>query len=132
MALKTVYLKRSAVQGKVPTTSSLGLGEIAINTYDGRLFIKKDDGTQSILEVGVKENLKITQYVYDFDATSNQTDFVVSGKVFSNAECQVFTEGIKDRPNTYTVTDNGTDTTISFTNGKNPNDWVEIIIFGVE
>jgi hypothetical protein len=51
MALK-IELKRSAVPGKVPTTSSLELGEIAINTYDGKLFYKQDiSGTESIVEV---------------------------------------------------------------------------------
>jgi len=48
----TVKLKRSAVQGRVPSTSDLALGEIALNTYDGKLFIKKDDGTASVVEVG--------------------------------------------------------------------------------
>ena len=36
----------------VPTTTQLALGEVAINTYDGKVFIKKDDGTESIVEVG--------------------------------------------------------------------------------
>ena len=46
-----VVLKRSAVSGRNPTTSDLALGELAINTYDGNLFFKKDDGTASILSV---------------------------------------------------------------------------------
>ena len=48
MALK---MKRSAVAGKVPTTTQLELGELAVNTYDGRLFLKKDDGTEAIVEI---------------------------------------------------------------------------------
>jgi hypothetical protein len=41
------------VQGAVPTTSQLELGELAINTYDGKLFLKRDDGlAQYIVEVG--------------------------------------------------------------------------------
>ena len=48
---QTIKLKRSATQGNVPTTSQLELGELAINTYDGLLFIKKDDGTSSIVRV---------------------------------------------------------------------------------
>jgi len=47
----TVVLKRSAVQGKTPTTSDLALGELALNTYDGNLFFKKDSGTASIVSV---------------------------------------------------------------------------------
>lgn len=49
---QTIRLKRSAVQGKVPTTGDLNLGELAINTYDGKLYLKKDSGTASIVEVG--------------------------------------------------------------------------------
>jgi hypothetical protein len=47
----TVKLKRSAVQGKAPQTSDLELGELALNTHDGNLFFKKDDGTASIVSV---------------------------------------------------------------------------------
>ena len=47
-----IQVKRSAVPSKVPTTSDLDLGEIAINTYDGIAYIKKDNGTQSIVPVG--------------------------------------------------------------------------------
>lgn len=48
----TVKLKRSAVQGKQPTTANLELGELALNTYDGKLYTKKDDGSASIVEIG--------------------------------------------------------------------------------
>lgn len=48
----TVVLKRSSVAGKIPSTSDLQLGEIAINTNDGSLFFKKDvSGTETILSV---------------------------------------------------------------------------------
>ena len=48
----TFKLKRSAVQGRVPTTGDLQLGELALNTYDGKLYTKKDNGTASIVEIG--------------------------------------------------------------------------------
>jgi hypothetical protein len=44
--------KRTNVQGRVPTTSDLVLGQLAINTHDGKLFLKKDDGSESIVEIG--------------------------------------------------------------------------------
>lgn len=47
----TIKIRRSATQGATPTTAQLALGELAINTYDGKLFLKKDDGTESIVEV---------------------------------------------------------------------------------
>lgn len=45
---QTIKLKRSAVAGKVPTTGSLDLGELAVNTSDGKVYLKKDNGIQSI------------------------------------------------------------------------------------
>ena len=47
-----IKVKRSAEESKVPTTAQLELGELAINTYDGRIYIKKDNGTASVVEVG--------------------------------------------------------------------------------
>ena len=45
---QTIKLKRSSTQSAVPTTAQLVLGEVAINTYDGKMYIKKDDGNTSI------------------------------------------------------------------------------------
>jgi len=54
----TVVLKRSAVQGKTPTTGDLALGEMAVNTYDGNLFFKRDvGGTESVVRVATNTNL---------------------------------------------------------------------------
>ena len=44
--------KRSAVPAKIPSIADLALGELAINTYDGKVYTKKDDGTPAIVEVG--------------------------------------------------------------------------------
>ena len=44
---------RSAVPGKAPTTAQLGLGQLALNTYDGKAYIKKSvEGVESIVELG--------------------------------------------------------------------------------
>jgi len=45
---QTVKLKRSAVAGNVPSTSNLELGELAINTNDGKIYFEKNDGSPSI------------------------------------------------------------------------------------
>jgi len=44
-------LKRSDVAGRMPGIADLEPGELAINTHDGRLFLKKDNGTASIVDV---------------------------------------------------------------------------------
>ncbi len=49
----TIKLRRSATSGAIPTTSQLALGELAMNTFDGKLFLKTDQsGTEAIVEVG--------------------------------------------------------------------------------
>ena len=45
---QTIKLKRSNTAGNLPTTSDLALGEVAINTKDGKLFLRKHvDGNNS-------------------------------------------------------------------------------------
>jgi hypothetical protein len=50
MAVK-IELKRSAIPGKVPTVEQLDLGELAINTYDGTVYLKQDNGTPQIIQL---------------------------------------------------------------------------------
>jgi len=37
-------LKRSSISGRAPDTGSLDYGELAVNTFDGILYLKKNDG----------------------------------------------------------------------------------------
>jgi len=49
----TIKIRRSATASAVPTTAQIALGELAVNTYDGKLFLKKNvSGTESIVQVG--------------------------------------------------------------------------------
>ena len=41
MSNQYLKLRRSAVPGRIPDTASLQLGEIALNTYDGKAYMKK-------------------------------------------------------------------------------------------
>lgn len=57
MSEQTIKLKRSNQTGKEPTEGQLELGEVAINTKDGKMFIKKSDEAnptpnEEIVEVG--------------------------------------------------------------------------------
>lgn len=42
MAAPVIKIKRSSVPGKIPTTASLPLGELALNTNDGKVYIQQD------------------------------------------------------------------------------------------
>ena len=134
---QTIKLKRSATQGAAPTTSNLALGEVAINTYDGKMYIKKDvGGTESIVEVGSGANtvsyLEAGMIEYEYTATSNQTTF--SGSDSNSAtlsytanSIMVFLNGVlQDDGVDYTAT-NGT--SVVFGTGLVANDEVRIVAF---
>ena len=77
-----IKMKRSAVASKVPATTDLELGELGVNTYDGKLFLKKNvGGTESIVEVGVVEGLfvKANNDTVAFTKTGNGTAQVKAG-----------------------------------------------------
>lgn len=101
---QTVKLKRSATPSNVPTTAQLDLGEVAINTYDGKMFIKKDDGTEAVVEVGAGGSTTgIDNQTYT--ATASQTTFNVNYVV---GYVEVYLNGFKLLAGTdYTAT-NGT------------------------
>lgn len=48
----TISLKRTTVAGRVPSTAQLGEGELAVNVRDGKLFLKRVAGSESIIELG--------------------------------------------------------------------------------
>ena len=131
---QTIKLRRSATAGATPTTSQLELGEVAINTYDGKMYIKKSvGGTESIVEIsgggGGAEGIFV-EYLYT--ATASQTAF--SGNDDNSAflsyevgAIQVFLNGILLDPETdYTAT-NGALVTLS--SAAAVNDYLQIFAF---
>lgn len=48
MANPTIKVKRSAVSGKIPTISQLDLGELAINTFDGKVYTEQDKSSVGV------------------------------------------------------------------------------------
>jgi hypothetical protein len=49
--MAAIKLRRSSVAGKVPATADLALGELAVNTTDGKIFFKKNDGADAIVQI---------------------------------------------------------------------------------
>lgn len=58
----TIKLKRSSVPGKVPTPESLLIGELAINTNDGDIYIKRDYFSQDA-NTQIEEVIRFTASV---------------------------------------------------------------------
>jgi hypothetical protein len=46
-----IRLKRSTIQGSAPTTSDLSTGELAINVYDGKVFLRKSGSVDVVQEL---------------------------------------------------------------------------------
>jgi len=54
MAEPIIKVKRSSVPGKIPTTTQIESGELAINTYDGKIFLQQDRSS-----AGIETNITI-------------------------------------------------------------------------
>lgn len=70
-----IRIKRSAVAGKKPTDGQLQLGELAVNFYDGKIFLKQDTGGVGvgtrIVEVGAGSTTFVGKTLY---VTENGND----------------------------------------------------------
>ncbi len=63
---------------------------------------------------------------FNFDSSSGQTVFVLNNVVGTRAT--VFVDGVKIRNTEYVLTDDGTDTTITFNQGMAENSWISVEI----
>lgn len=79
-----IKLRRSGTTGNAPDVSDLQLGELAVNTYDGKLFLKKDDGTPSVIEVGLGCDLTWTASTRTISSSSGN-NAVITNVTTSNS-----------------------------------------------
>jgi hypothetical protein len=93
-----VKLKRSATAGKVPLTTDLNLGELAVNTFDGKLYLKKNDGTDQIVEVGAGSGGGSGATAW-FKKTSNYTA-VTGDRIIADTTAGTFTITLPAIPTT--------------------------------
>ena len=70
-----IKFKRSAVQNRVPTTAQLELGELALNTYDGKLYTEINTGSAAVVEIGSK----LSSLVVDGDNGAGNGDVTFHG-----------------------------------------------------
>lgn len=97
---QNILQRRSAIQGKVPNTSSLQVGEIGINTYDGKAYIHKSGSTESIESFVITNStttgsITLTQtgsfgeLVVTQDANI-QRDLYVTNDIIGNGDIDIF------------------------------------------
>ena len=108
--MSTIKLKRSAVQGKVPLVGDLDLGEIALNTYDGKAYMKKNDGVEAVVEIGSgggggSTATSVYNYVTseNFEGDGNTATFTLSDEPFDKEHVFVTINGVHQTVNTYSV-----------------------------
>ena len=70
--------KRSSTTGLAPTTSQLAFGEIAVNTHDGTLFLKKDAGAGEVI-VTLRDIA--TSSINDLADVDTSTNAPINGQV---------------------------------------------------
>ena len=74
---QNIILKRSAVPGRVPDTGSINLGEVAINTFDGKLYFKKSGSVQSVETIVTTNSITSGSIFVSDDITIQQDLYVV-------------------------------------------------------
>ena len=105
MAEPIIRIKRSAVPGKKPTINQLPLGELAVNTNDGEVYIARERsgiGTD-IVSVGSGTTVKNILYVTENGIDSNTGKKLGDAKRTIGAALTEATSGtvIKVAPGTY-------------------------------
>lgn len=88
---KTILLhRRSAVSGSRPTEATLRVGEIGLNTYDGKAFIHKSGSVDEIVDVvvaGSNTEGDITILgTGSFGELNVTNDFNINGSIFVNGD----------------------------------------------
>tara|TARA_B100000029_G_scaffold33519_1_gene31761 strand:+ start:3639 stop:3935 length:297 start_codon:yes stop_codon:yes gene_type:complete len=81
---QVVKLKRSSVAAKVPSTSDLALGELAMNTNDGKIYFEKNDGSATIQTI-VTTNSQTTGSI-ELTAAVTASAFSGDGSALTNVE----------------------------------------------
>jgi hypothetical protein len=88
MAAPIIRIKRSAVPGKKPTVDQLPLGELALNTVEGELFVRRErDGAAGISTdiVSVGAGATVTNVLYVTEDGSDEN----TGKKLGDAKATI-------------------------------------------
>lgn len=105
-----IRLKRSSSDGAIPLVADLQTGELAVNSHNGRLFTKRDDGVvEEIVEIGAS-GPGIAQFE-TFEGDGIEDEFTLSFEVAQSKDILVTINGLLQIPGVhYIVTGTGNDT----------------------
>jgi len=130
----TIQLKRSTTASAQPAANDLVVGELAVNTADGKLYTKHTDNSivdlssAGVTSTGIKTN-------YTYTATASQTSFSGADDnsdtlSFDDSDLlNLFLNGVRLVQGTdYTA--NSSTNTVTLTTGATLNDIIDIDVFG--
>lgn len=102
----TIEIKNSSIPGKIPQTSDLILGELAINTHDGRVYLKRNvNDIETIIEVSSLYDNSNTQFSsHTISDVLGEIDEILNSKITQNTESSLSALNIGDESN-YTQID---------------------------
>ena len=128
--MSTIKLKRSAVAGKVPTTAGLELGELAFNTYDGRMYAKKSvGGTESIVTFSGSPASESTVYLYTATGDNTTVDFVLPTIPVSEQNVFVYLNGVLQHTSEFSLVSGNT---LRFGTAPLTSDDIEVRVIATE
>jgi hypothetical protein len=94
-----IKLKSSSLTGKTPTLSDLSLRELAVNTVDGKLFLRKGDGSASDKIIDVTAPLQASEPMGHENRTQSTISFNTVNRRFTiepvSTSFNVWCKGVK-------------------------------------
>ena len=128
--MSTIKLRRSGVAGKIPTTAQLDLGEIALNTYDGRLYVKKEvSGVQSIVSFSGSPASESTVYLFTATGDGSTVDFVLPTIPVSEQNVFAYLNGVLQHTSEFSLVNGNT---LRFTTAPLGTDDIEVRVVATE
>ena len=128
--MSTIKLRRSGVAGKIPTTAQLDLGEIALNTYDGRLYVKKEvSGVQSIVSFSGSPASESTVYLFTATGDGGTVDFVLPTIPVSEQNVFAYLNGVLQHTSEFSLVSGNT---LRFTSAPLAADEIEVRVVAPE
>jgi len=121
--MSTIKLRRSGVGGKIPTTAQLDLGEVALNTHDGRIYIKKSvNSVESIVGLYGSPVSEESIYIDSYTGDNSTTDFALSYIPKANQYVYVSLNGVRQHVSEYSISGS----ILTFTGAPLSTDEIEI------
>lgn len=120
----TLQHKRSGTAGSVPSTSDLAFGEIAINSNDGYLFIKKNEGVNDEIVTFRASSLALEDAVYldEFTGDGIETTFNLTRSPKADQYAFVTINGVQQQVDAYSLSNNE----LTFSSAPDNGDSIEV------